>query len=442
MTWATPTDAAPEGNATSEQRERLKEEIKQEILEELEDERAAREAATRGHAVDNEANAFEPGDGLHLESTDGDFAMTTRLRGQLRQTVTALRNDGLAELSQVFEIRRARLQLTGHTFGEHNKYKVELAFSPRDLGVEDGVVHNTPLLSWYVELDHLRDLTLRAGQYKIPFSRQRVISSGDLQLVDRALASVEFNHDRDIGFDVRSKDLGGLGGRLRYYAGVYMGEGRDFGGGNATPDFKLHYLGRVEVLPMGRFDDYEESDLERSPAPKLSLGAAYAFHHEAQRLRGVLGDVAGDGGTTDYHSITADYVLKLRGFSASGELYWRSGRRNPGEATAPGEASVPVTAPRNGLGWYVQAGFLFPGTAIELAARYSGVRGIGERDPGDLVAAAGHTSLTRSDSAGGGISYYFARHAWKLQADYFNTWANGDMSTGSNTVRLQLQLAL
>lgn len=440
----TTTDATTEEHAALDEqlKEALKQELKREILAELEAERAAE---SKGHAVNNEATAYKPGDGLHLESADGDFALTTRLRAQIRQQLMAARGDEGAELSQVFELRRARLQFKGHTFGKHNKYKVELAFSPRDLGVKDGVPHNTPLLSWYVELDHLRDLTLRAGQYKVPFSRQRVISSGDLQLVDRSLANDEFNHDRDIGLDLRSKDLGGLGGTLRYYAGVYMGEGRDFGGKNATADFKLHYVGRIEILPMGGFDDYAEADLERSPDPKLSLGAAYAFHHEAQHLRGVLGDMPEDGGTTNYHSVTADYLFKLRGFSTSGEFHWRRGRRLPGEATPADESAVaplPMVAPRNGFGWFVQAGYVFPGTSIEVAARYSGIRGLGEADPGNLADTRGYTSMTRSDSVGGGISYYFAGHPWKLQADYFNTWTDGDMSRGSNTFRLQLQLAL
>ncbi|MEM1031420.1 MAG: hypothetical protein AAGN82_13815 [Myxococcota bacterium] len=291
----------------------------------------------------------------------------------------------------------------------------------------------------YLELDHLRDLTLRAGQYKIPYSRQRVISSGKQQLVDRSLANGEFNQDRDIGLDLRSYDLFGLDGRLRYYAGVYMGEGRDFGSGNATADFALHYLGRLEVLPLGDFADYREADLERHPNPKLSLGAAYAYLDDAQRLRGVLGERPEDGGTTDYHSANVDYVFKWRGLSSSGELLWRRGRRNEGPQ-ADGQAE----APRNGFGGFIQTGYLVPGMPLEVAVRYSGVRGLGAFRSGRLDGADldGATALDRRDRVATGLSYYFAGHPLKLQADLSSTWREGSARQSERLGRLQLQLSL
>jgi len=452
-------ETAPTPDA-DEERARLKQELKDELLEELKDEildglkeaqreegeeSAALEAPPSApapseasveeptnpllppkqialfakHPVDGRKSTYKPGTGLHIESADGRFAIATRVRAQLRYQV----GFGDGDPEHVLQIRRARLQFKGHAFNKHNKYKIELAFSPRDLSMKDGVPGRTPLLTWYMEFDYLRDLTVRVGQYKIPYSRQRVVSSGDLQLVDRALANGEFNHDRDIGFDIRSKDVGGLGGYLKYYVGVYMGEGRDFGDKNATPDFRLHYLGRVEVQPFGKFQDYKEADMNRNLTPKLSIGAAYAFHHGSQGLRGVLGTTAEDGGTTDYHSMTADYAFKMGGFSSTGEFHLRQGTRNPGDAG-------PVTDARNGMGWFVQAGFLIPKIPLEVAARYSGVTGIGDQ-----------TSLSEAHSAGGGISYYVAGHPWKIQADFFHEWDGDTTTTNSNLFRTQLQLA-
>lgn len=394
------------------------------------------------HAVGAETVHFEPGQGLHVSTADGAFALETRLRAQFLWSPQQRWERSSRELEHRFEIRRARLQFDGHAFDPANRYKLELAFSPRDLNMTDGVVRNSPLLSWYVEFGQLRDLTLRMGQYKIPYSRQRVVSSGDLQLVDRSLANGELNRDRDIGLDLRSEDVAGLGW-LRYYAGVYMGEGRDLGGAAVTTDFRLLYLARLEVLPFGDFDDYSEADLLRHETPKLSLGAAYAFHDDAQRLRGVLGDAAPDGGTTDYHAANVDYMFKLRGFSSTAELHWRTGDRNPGGAVTPDGAPVPVTAARNGVGWHVQVGYLFEATPIELAARYSGLRGIGVADPGNLLGdAEGYTSLGREDAVGGGVSRYFGGHSWKLQGDVFHRWRGGTLLRGETTYRVQLQLAL
>src|SRR5690606_18113427 len=135
------------------------------------------------------------------------------------------------------------------------------------------------------------------GQMKVPFSRQRVNSSSALNMPDRSLVSSEFNLTRDLGVMFTSQDLGGLGGRLAYYAGVFMGEGR-----NAfnLSDFGLLYVGRLEVRPFGKFDDYSEGDLARSPTPGLSIAGAYAFQDRAHALRGVAGDYPADRGTTDF----------------------------------------------------------------------------------------------------------------------------------------------
>lgn len=415
------------------------------------------EEAFGKHPVKPDKSTWKPGTGLTLESEDGRFMLATRLRIQLRYAVEAENtedDDGepTTDLSHMFQIRRARVQFKAHAWNPHNKMKLELAFSPRDLSMNDErVVRKSPLLTWYVEFDHLRDLTVRAGQYKIPYSRQRVVSSGDLQLVDRALAQGEFNHDRDIGIDIRSKDLFGLG-LLRYYAGVYMGEGRDFGDGNGTEDFKLHYLARVEVLPFGTFKDYSEADFERMQTPRLSLGLAYAYHDDSQGLRGVLGTAAADGGTTDYHSANADYMFKYKGFSSTGELHWRQGRRTAGDATMEDPEDpkstipVPVTAARNGIGWFTQAGYLLPRSNVEIAARYSGIRGLGDPDDGNTPQgnasrSDGLTSLGRRDSLGAGISYYFAGHPWKIQGDYFLQWSDGDLQDSTHAARVQLQLA-
>ena len=130
--------------------------------------------------------------------------MVTRLRAQQRYTLI----DNEEGVSHGFQLRRARLMFKGNVFGEHNSYKFELAVSPKDMGLKpEGTISKSPLLDWYFHFSQIRDLNLRMGQYKVPYSRQRVVSSGNLQMVDRSLANGEFNLDRDVGMDIRSKDL-------------------------------------------------------------------------------------------------------------------------------------------------------------------------------------------------------------------------------------------
>lgn len=371
---------------------------------------------------------FIPGQGLSVTSRGGDFELTTRVRAQLRYTLVDDHSD-TGELEQSLQLRRARLQFTGHLFGQHNRYKIQLAFSPRDLGLKDGRLTRTPLFDWYMTFDYLRDLTLRVGQYRVPYSRERVISSGRLQMVDRSIVNAEFNLDRDIGLDLRSKNLFGWD-LVRYYAFVGLGEGRD---GFQLDDFGMMYIARIEVLPFGMFGDYSEVDFARDRL-RLSLGASYGFVDNAKRDRGIIGSIPLDGGTTDTHNLDVDALLKWRGLTAQAAFMLRmaSARTAGDEVDAQGNP-VQTAPPRDGYGAFVQVGYLFSVAPLAPAARYGLVRPIGDSTD---------SSLARRDELGGSLSYFFAGHPFKLQLDYFRVWGADGVEDGVDRVRLQLQGAL
>jgi len=385
------------------------------------------------HPVDSPGVRFRPGKGLEVKSVDGKFSLTSRVRVQFRNTVTYgedLYDDH--DLVNDFRIRRARIAFTGNAFGKDTRYKFEIAVSPNDSGLTDSVSEsgpvNTPMLDYYFEFRQLRDLQLRIGQYKVPGNRQRVISSGDLQLVDRSLVNSEFNVDRDVGLDLRSRDFLGLD-RLRYYVGVYSLLGRD-AAAEADP-FDLMYLARIEYLPFGQFDDYSEVDFERSRRPRLSLGAGYVYQDNAPGLRRVRSRRPADGGTVDNHIVYADAMFMVAGFSAQIEFAFRSGTRNPGGALDEAGTPIPVTAPRDGLGAMLQAGYLLPNTPFEISGRYGFIR------------AAETSSLSDNNELGVGFGYYPGRHPLKLQADVFQYWRDGFTGAGAETqLRVQLQASL
>jgi hypothetical protein len=375
------------------------------------------------HEVDASKMKFKPGKGLQISSTNGQFQLTTRLRAQMRYT---LEQDG-GEFAHGFQLRRARLLFTGHVFGKDNRYKFELAVSPKDIGLKSsGTISKSPLLDWYFHFSQLRDLNVRIGQYKVPFSRQRVVSSGNLQMVDRSMANGEFNLDRDVGLDFRSKDLGGLG-FLRYYAGVYMGEGHS---SYATGDFGLMYLARIEALPLGMFKDYSEGAFARSSKAQLSIGAAFGYVDEAKKNKGIVGSVPSDGGTTDTMNFTTDVSLRVSGLSLESAFFWRDGTRNPGDSVDEAGEAIAAEAARNGMGYYGQVGYLIPNQPLEMSARF-----------GQLMSAGDDSSLSDKSEVGLGLNYYFAQHAMKLQADYFHFWGEDGFAEGSDQVRIQMQMA-
>ncbi|MBX7079500.1 MAG: OprO/OprP family phosphate-selective porin [Nannocystaceae bacterium] len=393
--------------------------------------------AVMGAESNVDESKYKIGKGWTVSSKDKRFSLQLRGRIQFRYD---MEHPGVSgkDAQQSLQIRRARLVLMGHMFSPHVKYHFQFGFAPRDmqndLPNENGSIRRNPLRDARIEFDRLRDFTVWMGQMKVPFSRQRVISSAYMNLVDRSIANVEFNLDRDIGIEALSKDLGGLGGRLAYYAGVFMGEGR-----NAfdLTDFGMLYMGRIEVLPFGKFDDYTEGDLARSKKPGLSIGAAYAFHDDAHIAKGNVGDPPADGGTTDFHHMTADLVFKWYGLSLSSAMHMRRGfnRKNGGKLDDMG-APIATVAARQGVGWYGQLGYLVPKIPLEVVGRYAFNRGI-----------FGTTSLPDADEAGGGLNWYFVGHDLKLQVDYFRLWDETMGTTaadaakhGTDRVRVQVQV--
>lgn len=388
-------------------------------------------------AVTGSKNRYRPGEGFEFRSDDGDFSLRIRGRAQFRyealhnSDATRLADGSSGDWKQTVMIRRARLSLVGHAFDPHLRYQVQLNFAPQDVQWGEDGPQNGAIRDWFVTLDHFPNAELRFGQMKVPYNRERVNSSGDLQFADRSLANGEFNLDRDLGIQLRSNDFLGLG-KLRYMLGAFKGDGRD---GYKVVDAGALLVARLEVLPTGAFADYEQADFAREPSPKLALGASYSYQRQAKRDRGVLGNKPADGGTSDYQHAQADAILKFRGLSWSSEVFWRDGSRNPGSdiddagAVIPAAGAViPAARVRRGWGWVSQAGYMLPGSVVEVAARYAEVRPLGA------------SSLPVQHEAGPGVSWYFHRHAWKLQADVNQLWGQSGFAEGTQRVRLQAQL--
>jgi hypothetical protein len=369
------------------------------------------------HPVAAEKGHYAPGKGLTFKSTDGKFSLALGLRGMF---LYQLKNDPNADpgepiSTQEIMIRRARVTLVGNMWHPKNKYQVELAVSPKDEKVDDeGDLTQTPLLTWQNTFAQLRDLEVRVGQYKIPYSRERVISSSKLAMVDRTAANKQFNLDRDIGIDIGSKDLFGAG-VMQYNLGIYAGEGR----GRFEPgDFGMMYLGRINFTPMGTFNDYEQQDFDRG-APRLSVGAAYAFVDQPTGAKNIL-DGAPVDAVYNHHNLTADVMFKVSGFSTEGAFFSRMGGQRFAQF-----AEV-------GTGYFVQPGLLIPRQPVGIVARW------GQNMPTE------GSAMSEKTEVGPGLSWYMngARNKMKLQADYLRSWGSDGPAEGSNQARLQMQAML
>ena len=360
------------------------------------------------------------GSGVTVRSGDGRFSLTLRGRSQL--LFTALSHspgaeDGLAS----FQVRRMRLVMQGNLFGEDWQYYMQLAFANRD--TESDL--RLPLRDAWLNWSGLRDLNVRFGQMKVPHDRQRVISSSSLQFPDRALATIEFNLDRDVGLQLFSNDLGGADHRFGYNLAIFGGDGRNRTGTN----YGLLYVARLAYLPFGKFDDFIEGDLTRNAEPRLALAVSGAYNQKTVRARSTL-DSTYRLGAYDYLHATADAMFKYRGFSFLGQFFYRDvlGTRERVDATNP--ASPVTETSRTGFGYFGQAGYMM-NENLEAVARFSEVRPL-QGVP---------TGISFEGELGGGLNWYVHQHNFKFQADYFWLY-RGSFEQGRHQFRFQAQFAL
>jgi hypothetical protein len=359
------------------------------------------------------------GEGVGIESNDGAFGMGLRARVQVRTTVVAP-DDG-SDASADFQIRRLRLTLEGFGWKKLVSFKIQLAAAALDL---DPVA---PLIirDAYANFALHRDLEVRVGQMKVPFGRQRVVSSGNLQMVDRSVVTSELNLDRDVGIQALSTDFLGQHGLLGYNVGVFGGDGR----GRVSGGYGFMYVGRLELRALGgkQAAELDEVDFERSRKPRLAFGVSGAFNHLSDRQRSIIGPVYQTGTWVSYAHVGADWAFKWAGLTVTGEFFLRRALQESNTESVQGKSVTDYS--RSGYGAFVQAGKLF-GPHLEVSARLGAMYPLAN-DP----KAGG----PREKELGGAVSYYFAKHALKLQADYFYLFE--EWGQGRHQVRVQMQFA-
>jgi hypothetical protein len=303
-----------------------------------------------------------------------------------------------------FRVRRAKTRLEGWFWRKELTFDFSLAWAGPDPGVSQG----TPLEDMRLSYDFSGRgaFRLSIGQFKVPFGRQEMTSSGRLQLVDRDLLSADitgpfsgdFTHGRDTGIDVE-----GLlaGDRVEYGAGVFNGNAR-----NAldNDNGKFQYDAHVTFQPFGNVA-YSEGDFETKDKPLLAVGVEF----ENNNLHGATN-------TNDFDTtIWGGYIVfKFKGASLFGEYFARN--RTP-----------ELGASFDSNGYHVQGGYFLKRDVVEVAFHYA------SWDPSSAFPGDDQTEL------GGILNYYIRKHNLKVQADYRSLEDKGS-ATKTKEVRIQTQV--
>ena len=346
---------------------------------------------------------------------------------------------GIENSTSQFLIRRSRLKFGGFAFSPKLQYKIELGLSNRDLGKADATTNFAPkmILDAVLKWNFYKNFTVWAGQTKLPGNRERVVSSANLQLVDRSMLNSVYNIDRDMGIQLHHHFMIGKTFKVKEVFALSQGEGRNVVQKNLGG---YEYTGRVEVYPFGDFASkgaYKGGDLKREKTPKLAIGATYDYHDRAVKDRGNQGsymsfDTDGDGSADGFFEATTstifvDMMFKYRGFSFMGEFSNRSVSDETVQQTITNDdLSTTTRTVRVGNGINLQAGYLFKNN-WEVAGRYTQI------DPEVVTGRNSQQQYTL------GLSKYIVGHALKVQSDVSYLTTDGS-STSGLMYRMQIDI--
>jgi len=355
-----------------------------------------------------DSNSPKFGKGLfNLVGEDNSWSMNIGARMQfLSTTQWDTSNGNLADRESSMLVRRGRLKFSGFAFNPKLQYKIELGLSNKDIGGASEFTNNAPryILDAVLKWNFHENFVLWVGQTKLPGNRERVVSSANMQLVDRSLLNKRFNIDRDMGVQLRhhfniSEDF-----IVKEAFSIAQGEGRNVTTGNLGG---LQYTARVELLPFGNFTskgDYSGGDLKREENLKWALAASYDLNNNAVKNRSNQGSyMKNDVGfyETNITTLFVDTMLKYKGFSFMGEYAVRDAK-DPLAKNSDNSLTGDKVQTGNCLN--LMTGYLFKNN-WELSGRYTNVT------YDQFLSKGAENQYTL------GLSKYLVGHKLKVQSD-------------------------
>ena len=298
-----------------------------------------------------------------------------------------------------FRIRRAKTKMEGWFYRKWLQYELQLNWPASPSALEDANLN----------IDVTKgdqDFMIKGGQFKVPFGRQQLTSSGNQEFVDRSIVSDRYARGRDAGVQ-----LWGLafGEKLDWRVGVFNGNGINQ---SADTDANKQLNARLTFQPFGDVK-YSEGDFETTDTDNFLFAVAAQWEDFNQQVAATT--------TTplirrELATYGFDAVIKWSGLFVFYDHFER-------EAQTVGGSSA------DERGWNAQVGFFIVRNKFEIAGRYA------EIDPNLDV---DNNNLTEYGIAAG---YFYNKHNLKLQGDWrvLENDALADPLDSLNEIRVQLQ---
>jgi phosphate-selective porin OprO and OprP len=380
-------------------------------------------------------NPYHHKKGFHFESQDGKFSTNLQFRAQMRFSKPFTSDPRTAGSfspaeSNNFELRRVRMKIGGHGY-KYVKYYFEVDLQPSRSVSTASSNSSARVIDWRIDVQPYEWFGFRVGQWKINYNRERVDSSGRQQFVERSIVNRIFTIDRQVGVMIKGRLNKGTVADMRYYAGIFNGEGRSINNsGN-----EMMKMVRLQWNPLGRDLKWRQSDVSRHEKPTLSIAGAWAGNKgNCSRwsssgcggLDGLGADTSNDN-RYEIDQTVAEVAYKHQGLSVQSEYHWKNVQDDN------------TGLEHNYEGAYAQAGYFF--------------NELNPSIPEELELAFRYAFVNEPDSTGGNMqlennrkeytvaaNWFIAGHGNKITLDYSHLTLDDDSSNrGFNDDRVRLQ---
>lgn len=283
-------------------------------------------------------------DGFFLASPDGRFRMevgglvqfryvlSTVRETPIASNIPALWSDGMTQRGG-FDMANTQLWFKGHVFGPGLTYKLkgrftstnEVAFVSSPVRMTDEGSGNFQLQDAWMRFELDNNWYVRAGQFRLPFSREELVDPDRQLAVDRSVASYSLGLNYSQGIElayvsdyVRAAfafSEGGddqVGGQMRLVGSNPANRPWQY----QPNDWSM--TGRVEWKPYGDWNEFES--FTSPPGSDFGLLIGFGAHYQSTRPdfgRIVVGPF-GNRGDNEWLMMTVDATANFGGASLFG----------------------------------------------------------------------------------------------------------------------------
>ena len=358
------------------------------------------------------------GKGFEFHFFDDQYELQLDFRGQFRASYP-FDNDPITFENEKsgLKINRARIKIGGHIYQPYYTFYFE----------QD--IKGMNLLDFRVQIEKYSFLKLRVGQWKVRYSRERVISSGNQQGLDRSIINYAFTLDRQQGISLYGNLSGDGIANFNYWASVFMGSGR---GANSNDDSKLMYMGRLQWNPNNEVLKFSGSDLEYHDKFVSSFAIA-ATTNTSRYTRfstagggQLVGFEEGVDGQYKIDQFLFETAFKYKGWSWQQEYHYKNI-----------DDKINLTS-TSLTGYYLQLGYFLNNSFSKIPKKLEVFGRYAYYDPNIDVSNNNELEYTF------GLNWFFHKHKNKLTLEYsyldFNDFSSTDKS--GSKIRLQWDISI